>query len=68
MYDVCTNPTDVHVHVHVGDNLIYFISLDTIGLHRVENVSHTDTAVSLHLYSPPITCCQSFDERTGLIT
>ena len=38
---------------------------DTIGLHRVENVSHTDTAVSLHLYSPPITCCQSFDERTG---
>lgn len=38
---------------------------DSIGLHRVENVSHTECAVSLHLYSPPFQCCQTFDQRTG---
>lgn len=43
--------------------LLYF--LDDIGLHRVENPSFTDKAVSLHLYSPPFTECASFDQRTG---
>ncbi|XP_030620463.1 cysteine dioxygenase type 1 isoform X2 [Chanos chanos] len=38
---------------------------DSIGLHRVENVSHTECAVSLHLYSPPFQQCQTFDQRTG---
>jgi len=38
---------------------------DSIGLHRIENNSHSDPAVSLHLYSPPFDMCQSFDERTG---
>ncbi|XP_077093792.1 cysteine dioxygenase type 1 [Siphateles boraxobius] len=38
---------------------------DSIGLHRVENVSHTESAVSLHLYSPPFQACQTFDQRTG---
>jgi len=38
---------------------------DTMGLHRVENSSHTNPAVSLHLYSPPFQTCQSFDQRTG---
>jgi len=38
---------------------------DSIGLHRIENNSHTKRAVSLHLYSPPFEMCQSFDERTG---
>jgi len=38
---------------------------DSIGLHRVENNSHSSPAVSLHLYSPPFDMCQSFDERTG---
>lgn len=38
---------------------------DAIGLHRVENPSHTDTAVSLHLYSPPICHCKCFDQRSG---
>ncbi|KAH0628145.1 hypothetical protein JD844_008928 [Phrynosoma platyrhinos] len=38
---------------------------DTIGLHRVENPSHTETAVSLHLYSPPFESCYTFDQRTG---
>ncbi|NP_001083506.1 cysteine dioxygenase type 1 L homeolog [Xenopus laevis] len=38
---------------------------DSIGLHRVENPSHTETAVSLHLYSPPFGECNTFDQRTG---
>ncbi|CAI9611844.1 unnamed protein product [Staurois parvus] len=38
---------------------------DSIGLHRVENPSHTEPAVSLHLYSPPFDHCQTFDQRTG---
>ena len=41
------------------------ILVDTIGLHRVENTSHTEGTVSLHLYSPPFQMCQTFDERTG---
>jgi cysteine dioxygenase len=38
---------------------------DSIGLHRVENPSHTDTAITLHLYVPPYDHCDIFDERTG---
>ncbi|KAF6123584.1 cysteine dioxygenase type 1 [Phyllostomus discolor] len=38
---------------------------DSIGLHRVENISHTEPAVSLHLYSPPFDSCHAFDQRTG---
>ena len=40
--------------------------VDSMGLHRVENASHTSPAVSLHLYSPPFQSCQSFDQRTGM--
>ena len=38
---------------------------DSIGLHRIQNTSHTDPAVSLHLYSPPITACHTYEQRTG---
>ncbi|XP_067653481.1 cysteine dioxygenase type 1-like [Haliotis asinina] len=38
---------------------------DEIGLHRVENPSHSDRAVSLHLYSPPFDECNCFDQKTG---
>jgi len=31
---------------------------DQLGLHRVQNINHSDTAVSLHLYSPPFGSCQ----------
>ena len=34
---------------------------DELGLHRVENTSHSDGAVSLHLYSPPFNSCQVCD-------
>ncbi|KAM6930265.1 cysteine dioxygenase type 1 [Xenentodon cancila] len=46
------------------ENKVAYIN-DSIGLHRVENVSHTEGAVSLHLYSPPFDYCQTFDQRTG---
>jgi len=39
--------------------------VDSMGLHRVENASHSGPAVSLHLYSPPFKTCQTFDQRTG---
>ncbi|KAL8605965.1 hypothetical protein ACOMHN_063000 [Nucella lapillus] len=38
---------------------------DDLGLHRVENSSHVDKAVTLHLYSPPFDECLCFDQRTG---
>ncbi|XP_058059455.1 cysteine dioxygenase type 1 [Anopheles bellator] len=38
---------------------------DTLGLHRVENPSHTDVAVSLHLYCPPFDVCSIFNKRDG---
>lgn len=31
---------------------------DELGLHRMENTSHSDVAVSVHLYSPPFQSCQ----------
>ncbi|KAI0214783.1 Cysteine dioxygenase type 1 [Lamellibrachia satsuma] len=38
---------------------------DSQGLHCMENPSHSDTTVSLHLYIPPFSSCKTFDERTG---
>ncbi|XP_053621638.1 cysteine dioxygenase type 1 isoform X2 [Plodia interpunctella] len=38
---------------------------DALGLHRMENPSHVDCAVSLHLYCPPFDSCRVFDARTG---
>ena len=38
---------------------------DSIGLHRVENPSHTDTAITLHLYVPPYDHCKIYNERTS---
>eukprot|EP00088_Acartia_fossae_P053415 TRINITY_DN6082_c0_g1_i1.p1 TRINITY_DN6082_c0_g1~~TRINITY_DN6082_c0_g1_i1.p1 ORF type:complete len:217 (+),score=38.07 TRINITY_DN6082_c0_g1_i1:174-824(+) len=38
---------------------------DDLGIHKVENASHTDKLVSLHLYSPPFDFCKVFDERTS---
>ncbi|XP_030764765.1 cysteine dioxygenase type 1 isoform X2 [Sitophilus oryzae] len=38
---------------------------DSLGLHRVENVSSYDTAISLHLYCPPYDRCSVFNQKTG---
>ena len=38
---------------------------DSLGLHRIENTSHSERAISLHLYCPPFNACTMFDQRTG---
>ncbi|XP_041988405.1 cysteine dioxygenase type 1 [Aricia agestis] len=38
---------------------------DALGLHRMENPSYVDGAVSLHLYCPPFDSCRVFDSTTG---
>ncbi|EPB67085.1 cysteine dioxygenase type I [Ancylostoma ceylanicum] len=38
---------------------------DTLGLHRMENPSHSENAVSLHVYSPAYDKCFLFDQRTS---
>ncbi|CAG9764437.1 unnamed protein product [Ceutorhynchus assimilis] len=38
---------------------------DSLGLHRVENVSSYDTAISLHLYCPPYDRCTVFNQKNG---
>ena len=56
-----------YLHLVRGKTKTYLccVCLDTLGLHRVENSSHTEKAVSLHLYSPPFDLCHWFDERTS---
>lgn len=44
---------------------VCFSDADDLGLHRVANNSNVDTAVTLHLYSPPFDECCIFDEKTG---
>ncbi|KAH8279131.1 hypothetical protein KR026_002062 [Drosophila bipectinata] len=39
------------------------IFTDNLGLHRVENPSHSDTSVSLHLYCPPFDTCSVFQDN-----
>ncbi|XP_077377517.1 cysteine dioxygenase type 1 [Festucalex cinctus] len=51
-------------HKILEENSVAYIN-DSIGLHRVENVSHTEGSISLHLYSPPFQTCQVFDQRTS---
>lgn len=48
----------------LGLNEICYIN-DSLGLHRVENPSSVNPAVSLHLYSPPFSTCSIFNEQTG---
>jgi cysteine dioxygenase len=53
--------TDSNIY---GRNGVAYIN-DSLGLHRMENPSHSDRAVSLHLYCPPFGQCDTFDEKTG---
>ncbi|VDO67617.1 unnamed protein product [Heligmosomoides polygyrus] len=41
------------------------IKYDQLGLHRMENPSHSENAVSLHVYSPAYDKCSLFDQRTS---
>ena len=49
-------------NLHSRDAVTYIS--DEIGLHRVANPSHTEKAISLHLYCPPFQQCQTFDARS----
>ncbi|XP_054712735.1 cysteine dioxygenase type 1-like [Uloborus diversus] len=53
----------------IGETLLHTNEVtymnDSLGLHRVENPSHTQTACSLHLYSPAFDTVLLFDQRTG---
>jgi cysteine dioxygenase len=55
--------TEKVVHKYSKNGVTYIN--DSMGLHRVENPSHADKTVSLHLYCPPFDSCQIFDQRTG---
>lgn len=48
------------------DNVCYMN--DCLGLHRVENSSSVDKAISLHLYCPPFQSCKVFNQNTGQST
>ncbi|EFO96788.1 hypothetical protein CRE_17101 [Caenorhabditis remanei] len=63
-------PRKRHVPLDVSENKTYKKNMvsymnDDLGLHRMENLSHSNGAVSLHLYIPPYDTCNAFDERTG---
>lgn len=45
--------------------LFTVLRADSLGLHKVENTVKDEVAVSLHIYSPPITRCKKFNPRTG---
>ncbi|XP_041086180.1 cysteine dioxygenase type 1-like isoform X2 [Polyodon spathula] len=60
----CKQELQKRCEINFEENQCTYIN-DSIGLHRVENSSHCDHAVSLHLYSPPFDTCHTFDERTG---
>jgi len=38
---------------------------DELGLHRMENGSHSSKSVTLHLYIPPFEECRTYDETTA---
>ncbi|KAF2433202.1 cysteine dioxygenase [Tothia fuscella] len=46
------------------ENEVTYMS-DKIGLHRISNPNPDEIAVSLHLYTPPSSYCNSFNEKTG---
>ncbi|KIV88114.1 hypothetical protein PV10_09040 [Exophiala mesophila] len=62
-----TTPPRVVKETIYTENQVTYIS-DQLGLHKIANVSDTDVAVSLHLYTPPHAAnfgFNLFDERTG---
>lgn len=58
------HPMEILTRTELKEGDVAYIN-DSIGLHRVENPSHTNTAITLHLYVPPYDECKVFDERTG---
>lgn len=63
--DQCVSNMKEISRTRLPTNGVCYIN-DSLGLHRVENLSYSDCAVSLHLYCPPFQACKVFNERTGL--
>jgi len=57
-------PMKMVAETELGADEVTYIN-DSIGLHRMENRSHAQHAVSLHLYIPPFETCKTFDPRSG---
>ncbi|KXL46422.1 hypothetical protein M433DRAFT_45032, partial [Acidomyces richmondensis BFW] len=61
------NPTDCATSTTYEAEAVTYMS-DRLGLHRIQNPSPDEVAVSLHLYTPPNAAkhgCHIFDEYTG---
>jgi len=58
---VCEKELEEISRSEMNTNEVFYIN-DNIGLHRVENASNTDVAVSLHLYCPPFDSCSIFNK------
>lgn len=59
-------PTQTKQTTYTQDQVTYIS--DKIGLHKIENPSQTEIAISLHLYTPPHAAnfgFNIFDSRTG---
>nr|CAD7606879.1 unnamed protein product [Timema genevievae] len=56
LHEICRNSLRTNDVCYINDSL---------GIHRVENTSHTERAVSLHLYCPPFDTCSVFNQNTG---
>ncbi|RKP39976.1 RmlC-like cupin domain-containing protein, partial [Dimargaris cristalligena] len=63
-YENPQQPLRIQKETHLKENSVAYIH-DRIGLHRVGNSSDVCGSVSLHLYTPPIHFCHSFNESTG---
>ncbi|CAD6184713.1 unnamed protein product [Caenorhabditis auriculariae] len=57
-------PLEKKEELRFGLNEVTYMH-DNIGLHRMENPSHSESAVSLHLYCPAYEECHLFDQRTS---
>ncbi|KAJ1926918.1 hypothetical protein IWQ60_003395 [Tieghemiomyces parasiticus] len=57
-------PLCIQKETHLATDAVTYIH-DRIGLHRVGNALPTQGSLSLHLYTPPIKYCRSFNEITG---
>ncbi|XP_024085479.1 cysteine dioxygenase type 1 [Cimex lectularius] len=58
------NPMKETGRTTLRTNEVCYIN-DSLGLHRVENPSSSEPAVSLHLYCPPFDQCHVFNQQTG---
>ncbi|CAF0839330.1 unnamed protein product [Rotaria sordida] len=59
-----TESMHIFNRVELTEGQVTYIN-DSIGLHRIENPSHTEKVITLHLYIPPFDHCNIFNEHTS---